>query len=536
MAAMKSALGRLGGAVGQFSLAQRTLAIIGVAVLALGGSALYGYLSKPTMGPLFSGVSPEDASAITDVLTADGVAYELADGGTTILVPTGSIYAERIKVAAAGLPADASGDGYSLLDTMSMTSSDFQQKTTYQRALQGELAKTIESMTGVETASVKLAIPEETVFVESKGTPTASVFVRTAAGRQLTDDQVQAVVHLVSAGIEGMDPLDVSVVDAEGTVLSAVGTGVTGSGSAQSSDYETKVAASVQAMLDQVLGAGRSAVTVTAEVDSATSETTTETFTQTPDVGPLASSTTEETYTGTGGAGATGVLGPDNIAVPNGAAAGGTGDYRSATEDVTNAVNKTTERTSSPAGAVARQSVAVVVDSTVAAGIDLANLQTTIAAAAGIDTTRGDTLAVQQMAFDTTSAEAAEKALAAADAAAAKEAQGELVQQGAIGGAVLLAVVVAIVLAARRGKKAKREALDLGELDTRREEAERAALEALAAEDRPALTARPDGDDDDPTAQRRQEITDLADENPAEMAELLRGWLNEPATSGSRRR
>ncbi|GIG27663.1 flagellar basal-body MS-ring/collar protein FliF [Cellulomonas marina] len=530
MAAVKSVLGRMGGAVSQFSLAQRTLAIIGVAVLALGGFAVYGWLSTPTMGPLFSGVTPADASAITDQLTADGVTYELADGGTTILVPTDKIYAERIKVAAAGLPAESGGDGYSLLESMPMTSSDFQQKTTYQRALQGELAKTIEAMSGVETASVKLAIPEETVFASTKADPTASVFVRTRAGAELTDDQVQAIVHLVSAGIEGMEPTDVAVVDAGGKVLSAIGTGVTGSSSDQASDYETKVAANLQSLLDQVLGAGKSAVTVTAEVDSSNSETTTETFTQTPDVGPLASSTTNETYTGTGGAGATGVLGPDNIAVPGGDGTTGTGDYSNVTEDVQNAINKTTETTSTPAGAVARQSVAVAVDSTVAAGIDMAQLQTTLAAAAGIDAARGDTLAVQQLPFDTTAAAAAQEALAAADEAAAAEAQKTLITQAAAGGLVLLLVIGFVIAGARRSKKARREALDLGELAAR-QDAERAALEALDASEVRAIGSGAD-DEDDPARRRREEISAMADENPAEMAELLRGWLSEP---GARR-
>ena len=134
-AQVQAAVDRLTGAVKQFSLAQRTLALIGVAVLVLGAFALSTWMSRPTMSPLFTGLSGADASAVVDQLTADGVQYQLADGGSTVLVPEKSLYDQRIKLAAAGLPTNADGGGYSLLDEMPMTSSEFQQQTTYQRAL-----------------------------------------------------------------------------------------------------------------------------------------------------------------------------------------------------------------------------------------------------------------------------------------------------------------------------------------------------------------------------------------------------------------
>ena len=114
----------------QFTLAQRTLAILAVAVLALGAFGLAAWLTKPTMTPLFSGVSASDASAIVDKLAEDGVTYELSDGGSTILVPADAVYSERLAMASAGLPAASDGQGYSLLDSMGMTSSEFQQQVT----------------------------------------------------------------------------------------------------------------------------------------------------------------------------------------------------------------------------------------------------------------------------------------------------------------------------------------------------------------------------------------------------------------------
>src|SRR5699024_6108055 len=144
---------------------------IGIAVLVLGAVALTSWISRPTYAPLFTGLSAEDANTIVDQLRTNGVAYELTDGGSTVLVPEDSVYDQRLQAAAAGLPSSSTG-GYSLLDEMGVTSSEFQQQITYQRALEGELAATIGAMDGVRTASVRLAIPEETVFVSEEEDPT----------------------------------------------------------------------------------------------------------------------------------------------------------------------------------------------------------------------------------------------------------------------------------------------------------------------------------------------------------------------------
>src|SRR4051794_16742284 len=170
-AQVQAALDRLTGAVKQFSMAQRTLAIIGVAVLVLGAVGLSSWMSRPTMSPLFTSLSGADASAVVDELDAQGVSYQLADGGSTVLVPAKSLYSQRIHLAAQGIPANSDGGGYSLLDDMPMTSSEFQQEKTYQRALEGELAKTIGAIDGIDAATVKLAIPEDTVFVATKQDP-----------------------------------------------------------------------------------------------------------------------------------------------------------------------------------------------------------------------------------------------------------------------------------------------------------------------------------------------------------------------------
>lgn len=529
---LQSVVARLTAAVRQFTLAQRTFAVIAVAALVLGGVAVSSYVTKPTMGPLFSGLSGADASAIVDQLTAKGVKYQLSDGGSTILVPQDKLYSERIAMAAAGLPANKDGAGYSLLDSMPVTASEFQQKTTYQRALEGELAKTVGAIDGVDQATVQLALPDDSVFVEKKKDPTASVFVRTRTGATLGSDQVQAIVHLVSAGIQGMTPSDVAVIDASGKVLSAVGTGTTGGAlaSGAASDYETRVQQAVQRLLDPLVGPGNSAVTVNAQLGTASSQTTTETFSATPTTPPLASSTKTEQYSGSGGS-AAGVLGPDNIAVPSGAS--GTGTYSSTSTDVTNSVNKSTQVVTSGPGGVQRQSVSVAVDAKAGANLDMTALTQAISAAAGIDATRGDTISVQRMAFDTTSAQAATTALASADAARVAAQKQSTIRTAAIAGAALLLLIFLVVLGMRRSRQARREALDLGALTAVDQGFDRPdGIDPAGLH--PVLPPGPSPLLPDPRAMRREEVEAMADEQPAEVAELLRGWLAAPA-SGRRR-
>jgi flagellar M-ring protein FliF len=485
------------------------------------------------MSPLFSGLSGSDASAIVDQLTKDGVTYQLADGGATILVPQANLYSERIAMAAAGLPTNTDGNGYSLLDKLPVTASDFQQQTAYQRATAGELAKTVESIDGVEAATVKLALPQDSVFVSQQADPTASVFVRTRAGVTLTTDQVQAIVHLVSAGIQKMKPTDVAVVDSAGQVLSAVGTGTSGGAlaSQQATDYESKVRQAVANLLDPLVGPGKSAVTVTAELNQDSSQTTTEKYSApTPSMPPLASSTTSEQYTGTGST-AAGVLGPDNIAVPNGTS--GNGSYNSTSADVTNPIDKQTQVVTSGPGGLTRQSVSVAVDADAAKNLDMAALTSAISAAAGIDTARGDTLSVQRMAFDTTRQDEAQQALAQADAQRKAADRTALITKAGIGGGILLLLVLLMVLGGRRSRRARREALDLGELEAARAEQERALLEG--GDGTPVLPAGTQPSPaDGPLAVRRRELEAMADEQPSEVAELLRTWMSAPA-GGSRR-
>lgn len=537
---------RFSATVGRFSVAQRTIALIGIAVLVLGGVALTSWLTRPTYSPLFSGMKDADASAVVEQLRKDNVPYQLADGGSTVLVPEDKVYDERLKAAAAGLPA-APATGYSLLDTMGVTSSEFQQKVTYKRAIEGELAATIGSLDGVETASVQLAIPDKTVFTAQAADPTASVFIKVRPGQQLSTEQVQAIVHLTSASVEKLTPTNVSVVDSAGAVLSAVGTGTTGTTGAQAADYQKQTQASVQAVLDRVVGPGNATVAVTPEIDTQSAEQTTESFTTSKGTEPLSETTTTEAYQGTGAAGSAGVLGPDNIAVPGAQSPGqanpkgGNGNYTSSSTTRNNAVSKQTEQRTVPAGALKRQFVSVAVNQTAAGGLNVASLNQLVSAAAGIDVKRGDTLSLQVVPFSTSAAQQADAALKAAQAEAAARADQQMwtnIFLG-VGGLFLLLVIVGVLWL--RSRRTARQPLELGGSPMHLQEmvdtpaaVGAPAVEAIGAA--PMTSAIPlatpletitpiDASGD----LRRNEVDALGGTDPRVAADYLRGMMDERA-------
>jgi flagellar M-ring protein FliF len=291
------------------------------------------------------------------------------------------------------------------------------------------------------------------------------------------------------------------------------------------SEYETRQAAALQSVLDKVLGAGHAVARVTATLAFDSVDTTTEQLTGDPKAPPIAESTTTEKYTG--GAGTSGgVLGPDNIAVPNG---GGTsnGAYEKKTETRNNTISKVTEKKKSAPGGVAKQSVAVVVDSAVK-GVQLADLEKMVSTAAGIDTARGDTLSVTSMSFDTTAAAKAATEIKQAQAAEQRTQLFGFVKQGAIGLLLLLAALLAWVT--RRKRRAERASDAFLQLERVEQAATpigtstHAAIES--ADGAPAIEGGPaSGSAPSSQMRRKDDLVALVERQPDEVAELLRGWL-----------
>src|SRR3954454_18002165 len=452
-------LRRIVATFGAFTPGQKAVTIFAVIALAVGGYFFSTWASTPTYAPLFSNLSSTDASAIVDKLAADGTQYELANSGATIMVPQDQVYALRLKMSGAGLPANTdSAAGYSLLDKQSTMTSDSMQQKNIQRALEGELANTIKSIDGVQSASVHLAIPTKDVFTEDTAKPTASVLIGTSATKKLSTQQVQAVTHLVASSVEGMDAANVSIVGSDGKLLSDTSDG-TGSGDTrtqQTQTFEQRMGASLEAMLDQVVGDGHASVKVTADLDYDQTETKTQKYVAEPSAPALAESKKVETYgTGTGNTG-TGVLGPDNIQVPTAAASAGTGGYQNYSETKINAVGMVTETRKAAPGAVRKLSVAVLLDSKAAAGANEAQLQQLVSSAVGLDATRGDSIAVTALPFDTSAADKTKSDLAAGDKADQQAQLYSYIKNGAIAGGIALLLLIAMFRGRRRNRKLRK--------------------------------------------------------------------------------
>jgi len=509
----------------------------------------------PAMSPLYTDLDSKDASALVDELTTRNVAYTLTDAGHTVLVPKDQVYDLRIAMAGAGLPS--SNQGYALLDNQGITTSEFRQRIDYQRALEGELAMTLQAMDGVQAATVHLALPEESVFVDEPMDPTASVMISTKSAGAVSDDQVQAIVHLVSSAVKNMKPEDVTVIDANGTVLSAPG--VTGSGGGSSartkeqSAYEQKVAASIMAMLARTTGANNVAVTVTADLDLDAKQSTSEDYgpigTDNADGHVVSDQTKIEIYGDAAGNGTTGILGPDGATitstVPTSIASGG---YASADSDKAYAIDRVVEQVTNAPGKVSQLHVAVLLDDKAVTADQAKEIEALVTTAAGIDTSRGDVVTVKRLPFDTTAATEATAAAAAETAAAAKARTMELIRTLA----VVFVIFIALILAYRSTRKARKitaTPIDIGEITSSSGKGSQNLTPELVSagggstasgEHQSTRTLgsahnMPNGlmmameQHDSPMA----EIAEIAETRPEEVANVLRAWLNE-AKAGRR--
>ncbi|GAA2735699.1 flagellar basal-body MS-ring/collar protein FliF [Pedococcus aerophilus] len=521
----KALLGRFSKLFGGFTPGQRVVTAVAALAVVVGGVMFVSWVGKPSYAPVFTGLSSTDAAAITAKLTESGEPYELADGGQTVMVPQADVYQTRITLSGEGLPAgDSNSQGYSLLDKQSMTSSDFQQKVTYQRALEGELSKTIESIEGVQAAVVHLAVPQDDVFTTDAAKPTGSVLVKTSAGTTLSSTLVDSIVHLVAGSVPKLDPEQVTVADASGKVLNAAGEGGGGAAGADARQSQklavaNATAAAVQSMLDKVVGPGKAVVRVDADLNFDEQTIDRQEYVPTKPGTTLTETKSKESYTG-GGTPVGGVLGPDNV----GTTTNGTGknDYVKEDSTRTNAVGTLKEKTTTAPGKVQRLSVAVLLDAKSAGSVDTTQLSSLVSAAAGLDPKRGDVVEVSQMAFDTTAAASAQKEL---EAAAADKKRADMISLGktvGLGVLILLALIIGLIRSRRRSGPAAPQEIEVYRVPTGP-----APVDTLLeqAEQRNVLPHRETAGEQ--RAQSREAIGTLARERPDDVARLLRGWIAE---------
>lgn len=528
-----------------FSPGQRAMMGAAAALVVIGVLAMSVFGNKTELAPLMTNLVAEDAQAITAQLDSLGVPYELAGGGSTIMVPKDRVYQTRIDVASVDLPGSGKV-GYGILDNTDLTSSEFSQHVNYQRAMEGELATTIESIDGVVAATVHLALPKNSTFALDHQAATGSVMVKTEGNSSLSGSQVQAVVNLVSGAIENLDPSDVTVTDAEGRVLASpngpVGTGGGGVDNQETTAaYETSLAGSIESMLAKIVGEGHASVTVAADLDFDSSKSVSESYAPPSTIVPgqalaINESTRSENYSGSGaGDNAAGVLGTEGSAEGTNSPTDGSGGYQLDERQVNNAVDKVVEETSKAPGAINRLSVAVVLDEDAIGPDQITEVQTLVSAAAGLDPDRGDTVAISRLKLDQTATESMREELAFRENG--DEPTATPIWMYAVAGVAAVAVI-GFVLRRRKRKNLTLEPIEMmtRELPT----SERDLVEGYGGSDREdgpgelvAVNAALDAASSEATSQsidptgRREALGDLIDNQPDEVADLLRSWLGD---------
>lgn len=495
---------------------------IGAAALTLVGGVvlLGGGESETVMAAAYTNLEPTDAASVTEELIAQGVDYELADGGRTVLVPKDDLYSIRIDLSAEGLPS--SNEGYALLDNQGLTTSEFRQRIDYQRALEGELSRTLRAIDGVAGATVHLALPEDSIFVEDSENASASVLITSQGSDGVTRDQVAAMVHLVSSSVKDLAPENVTIADATGRVLTdGTANPGSGTGAAASDDFERELASTIRSMVGRVTGLENVAVNVQADLELTERQETSERF-ESGDAEAgvvVAERTSEETYSGAGALGDAGVLGPDGAPVT--ADSDSDSSYSRGDAERTYAVDRIVEQVTYAPGAVSQLSVAVLVDEAAVAPEQIATLQELVSTAAGVDIERGDTVTVTALPFDVPVVDDPLVDAAESEAAIAASAQ----QQDLIRTAIIAFVVlVALFLAYRSTRRARREVstpINIGEIRA----AGGAANELPGGDD--GVGAAREFELSPQSSEALAELSALADQNPEDVARILQGWLTD---------
>jgi len=270
------------GAVWQkVGLVQRALLSAIVLTFIIVGALLFHWARRPDMRMLYHDLSPEEASKITDKIIERGIAYELRNGGTAVYAPSKNIYQLRLDMAKDGLPSGGQ-KGYKIFDNEKIGVSPFVQGVNLKRALQDELAKSIQMIDGVVHARIHIVTSEQRLFSSDGAKTTASVVLKLKPGYRLSGLNVAAITHLVSGSVEGLSTERVTVIDSQGRLLSGSGDGVMANGAGTVQEYRQNVEGSlskkVEDMLATVLGPGRATVRVSAVIDMNSMSTVTKTF------------------------------------------------------------------------------------------------------------------------------------------------------------------------------------------------------------------------------------------------------------------
>ena len=516
------------------SLRQKFLLAAGAALVALtlwGFVAIFGQSKNVT---LYSGLRAADAQSLASRLAAKNIPYEISPDGASVLVPSDKLDAARLETAAQGLPRNARL-GFELFDTPNWAGSDFSEKVNYQRALEGELERTLQTLGEVDAVRVHLVLPRESLFTEQEHESKAAVIVKTRGGT-LSKEAQQAIPQLVASAVDGLRPENVTVVDADTATPFLSRRGPSGRASY---DSDEELAAAAVHAIEPVVGSEHVRASVHVDYDLSTSEDTSETF-DPKATAPLSQQHSEELA---GGANPAGVPGTASN-VPGAAATSPTVtaaiDNQSSKSDAsTFAVSKNIRRISQPAGRVRRITAAVLIDdaSESATGKDgkanaarrkrtpeeMTAIEKLARAAIGIDDQRGDLLALENLSFQVVPTEPL--------AAPGKLEKYRLLLSpwsGALrylGITLVFLLVYGLVL-----RPVKKQALaafrQIPEKLTQAAAAQAASADAMATIELPAST-----EEGKRATALKKELTEKVKSEPATASRLLQTWIREPQKS-----
>jgi flagellar M-ring protein FliF len=511
------------------SLPKRLALVFGTVGVLVGVLLISVISTRESYTYLFTDLSSDDAAAIAAKLKETKIPYRIEAGGTAVLVPEERVHELRLDMAGQGLPRGG-GVGFEIFDKSHLGATEFEQRIALRRALEGELARTISTVGAVQTARVHLVLPERSIFAINKESASASVVLRLRAGRTFGKSEVASVVHLVSAAVPGLSEDHVSIVSADGLTLHRPHSDASGGAGAgdleQQVEQERSLAAKLEeqarSLAEKIVGPGRADVRVGVELDTAVRDRTEEHYE--PAKTALRSEQRTDERASAEGATVAGVPGaasnlPESTAEPTEGGLVGGMLRRSWTRNWE--VDRVTEHTTTPAGKLARISVAVLVDGNYQGPnndyvprekAELERLAELIKSSVGFNAARGDVIQVDSVRF---------AKLDSLDSGAPTVPYYRRLPAWAYLAAVAAALVLgAAIVLSFRGKRRKpvTRALMTGATATG------VALPAEAS--RPRLM---------PDAQAieaaRAHALDIAARDPATAAVILREWLNAPTVS-----
>jgi flagellar M-ring protein FliF len=553
----------------QISITQR-IGIIGAALVSVAMiGVLVMFASKPQFTPAFTKVSAADAATIEGALRTANIAYQVTDAGTTIEVPVDSLGDARIAAGNAGISTGNGNDtqGWDLFNNQGFGQSQFDQNVTYQRALEGELTKTIQAMQGISAARVSVVLAQ-TGALSSEDTPaSAAIVLSMTGGATPSSGLVQAIVNSVSKSVQGLSTDNVVVTDDQGHVLAGAANNAD-TAAAQAKDLvEQQAKTKIETLIAAALGPGHSSVAVSADVDTSKIVADVTTYAPAGSDPPVSIHHIVEQYGAQSSSGACGIpgtnsnvaglpsypgvcVGATTTATPSAAAsaspsatpsasasasaaatasaAAGTGAGSGYLHDETTinySVSQTVQHIVTEPGVIKKLSVAVFVDQAALGKMTADQFKTSIAAAIGADDARGDVVAVQAVSF------AAQASSVAPIAAAASPDMISTV--GGMSGTILGAVFALIMLLlfwlnmGSLKKRADEGVYDLGPSGSMSSFApmpNRAGIPASTASDGPAAADVPAAT---PQARIQERLRMVADERPDALVGLMHGWLRE---------